>query len=232
MRPPRLKLVQGPKAFMAFNNLSLLRAEFDRTTRKHSRTHALRRLALHYCAQSAHFLGPRHTPWEGADARRDAEHRLRRPMSEPNVAIARGVVWALSRIDDARVPDLLEAAGREFYFKRSGDFRSQAAGNAVLWSLGQIGTLEAAYALARLRRAIRDKSVAKLVDTALAAAGAKVGLGLDDMHDLATPDYGIGPDGTRTEMLGTHAVMERFCRWMARCSRFPGRKPACACGIR
>jgi hypothetical protein len=26
------------------------------------------------------------------------------------------------------------------------------------------------------------------------------------MHDLAMPDYGIGPDGTRTEMLGTHAV--------------------------
>lgn len=202
----RVDWAYAREAFMAFNTLSLLRAEFDRTTRKHSRTHALRRLALHYCAQSAHFLGPRHTPWEGADARRDAEHRLRRPMSEPNVAIARGVVWALSRIDDARVPDLLEAAGREFYFKRSGDFRSQAAGNAVLWSLGQIGTLEAAYALARLRRAIRDKSVAKLVDTALAAAGAKVGLGLDDMHDLATPDYGIGPDGTRTEMLGTHAV--------------------------
>ena len=139
-------------------------------------------------------------------ARSDAEARLRRPMSEPNVAIARGVVWALSRIDDARVPALLEAAGREFYFKKFGDFRSQAAGNAVLWSLGQIGTLEATYALARLRRAIRDKSVAKLVDAALAAAGAKVGLGLDDMQDLATPDYGIGPDGTRTEMLGTHAV--------------------------
>ena len=53
---------------------------------------------------------------------------------------------------------------------------------------------------------LRDKSVAKLVDGALEAAGAKVGLGLDDMHDLAAPDYGIGVDGTRTEMLGTHAV--------------------------
>jgi hypothetical protein len=35
-------------------------------------------------------------------------------MSEPSVAIARGVVWALSPIADQRVPALLEAAGREF----------------------------------------------------------------------------------------------------------------------
>ena len=195
------------KAYMAFNTLRILCTDFDcKKPREGSRTHALRRLALRHLAQGGYSLGPHPFSSGAAIARQDAEHRLRRPMSEPNVAIARGVVWALSRIADQGVPAMLEAAGREFYFKRFGDFRSQAAGNAVLWSLGQIGTLDAAYALARLRRAIRDKSVAKLVDAALAAAGAKVGLGLDDMHDLATPDYGIGPDGTRTEMLGTHAV--------------------------
>ncbi len=202
----RVDWVYAREAYMAFNTLWLLRNACARTTLKHSRTHALRRLALHFCAQGGYSLGPHRMPRDGEGARRDAEHRLRRPMSEPCVAIARGVVWALSRIDDARVPVLLETTGRELYFKKFGDFRSQAAGNAVLWSLGQIGTLDAAYALARLRRATRDKSVAKLVDGALEAAGAKVGLGLDDMQDLATPDYGIGPDGTRTEMLGTHAV--------------------------
>jgi hypothetical protein len=195
------------EATMAFVTLSRLGADFARSSRDRGRAPALRRLALKSLAEGGVFIGPHHRSRAGADhARRDAEHRLRRPLSEPCVAVARGVVWALSRIGDAQVPGLLEAAGREFYFKKFGDFRSRAAGNAVLWSLGQIGALEAAYALARLRRAIRDKAVAKLVDSALEAAGAKVGLGLDDMRDLATADYGIGPDGTRTEMLGTHAV--------------------------
>jgi hypothetical protein len=195
------------EANMAFIILSEIRRRFDKSSRDHGRRPALRRLALQSLAQGGVFVGPRHRMSASAErARRDAEHALRRPMSEPSVAIARGVVWALSRIGDSRVPDLLEAAGREFYFKKFGDFRSKAAGNAVLWSLGQIGTLEAAFALARLRRAIRDKSVAKLVDAALEAAGAKVGLGLDDMQDLATADYGVGPDGTRTETIGHFAV--------------------------
>jgi Domain of unknown function (DUF4132) len=193
-------------AYFAFNSLAVLRNDFDRISRERSRTYTLRRLALRELARGGYSLGPNRWASRGEPARHDAEHRLRRPMSEPSVAIARGVVWALSRMADQRVPALLEAAGREFYFKKFGDFRSKAAGNAVLWSLGQIGTLDAAYALARLRRATRDKSVAKLVDAALEGAGAKVGLGLDDMQDLATPDYGVGPDGTRTEMLGTHAV--------------------------
>ncbi|KRQ94537.1 DUF4132 domain-containing protein [Bradyrhizobium valentinum] len=193
------------EATMAFSTLWRLCDGFARSSCHRSPQLALRRLALDSLWSAGVFVGPHHS--STADyARSDAENRLRRPMSEPCVAVARGVVWAMSRIDDARVPTLLEAAGREFYFKKFGDFRSKVAGNAVLWSLGQIGTLEAAYALARLRRAIRDKSVAKLVDTALEAAGARVGIGLDDMQDLATSDYGIGPDGTRTEMLGTFAV--------------------------
>ena len=193
------------EATMAFITLSQLRERFERTSCHRSPQLALRRLALRSLGEAGVFVGP-HRRSSAEDARRDAESRLRRPMSEPSIAIARGVVWALSRIDDARVPALLEAAGREFYFKKFGDFRSKVAGNAVLWSLGQIGTLEAAYALARLRRAIRDKSVARLVDAALTAAGAQAGLGLDDMQDLATDGYGIGPDGNRTETLGTYAV--------------------------
>jgi hypothetical protein len=191
------------EARMVFINLSQLRDHFRHASRHRSRPLALRRLALQSLWIAGIFVGPAlgRQRSSGEDVRREAEHLLRRPLSEPCVAIARGVVWASSRIDDTRVPALLEAAGREFY-KKFGDFRSQAAGNAVLWSLGQFGTLEAAHALTGLRRTIRDKSVAKLVDAALEAAGAKVGMSRDDMHDLATPDYGIGPDGTRTEMLG------------------------------
>src|SRR5262245_59357250 len=99
---------------MAFNTLWVLRHAFDYTSRRHGRTLALRRLALSFLAQGGFSLRPNRMPQSGEDARRDAEHRLRRPMSEPSVAIARGTVWALSRIDDARVPALLEAAGREF----------------------------------------------------------------------------------------------------------------------
>lgn len=194
------------RAGRAYDALSRLHRNFARSSQLHGETCALRRLALRCLAEAGVDVGSGPAPGYSDYVRSVVEQTLRHPLSEPCVAAARGVVCAMSRLGDPAVPALLDAAAREFYFKQFGDCRSKTAGNAVLWSLGQIGTLEAAYALARLRRAIRDKSVAKLVDAAMEAAGAKVGLGLDDMRDLATPDYGIGPDGARTESLGPWAV--------------------------
>ena len=156
---------------------------------------ALRRSALAQMATRSLALGEWPRPKDLVNyRRRRVEDALSRPLSEASAAVARGLVWALSRIDDPRAPALLESAGRDLYAKGFGGFRCKIAGNAVLWSLGQIGTLDAARALARL------------VDSALEAAGARAGLGLDDMRDLATPDCGVGPDGTRTETLGNHVV--------------------------
>src|SRR6185295_14074458 len=97
------------EARMAYITLSELCRGYAHASRHRSRHLALRRLALQSLMNGGVFVGPRLRP-SSADVRRDAEHRLRRPMSEPSVAIARGVVWALSRIGDARVPALLEAA--------------------------------------------------------------------------------------------------------------------------
>ncbi|TIU57559.1 MAG: hypothetical protein E5W25_34010, partial [Mesorhizobium sp.] len=80
--------------------------------------------------------------------------------------------------------------------------RSQKTGAACVWSLGQLGTADAAYALGRLRRRIDDKVVIKSIDKALEAAGSKLGLSGDDMQEIAMAEYGIGDGGLRVEELG------------------------------
>jgi hypothetical protein len=136
----------------------------------------------------------------------DLERVLARPFSPINVQVMRSAVWMLALVHDDRAVPLLERLGRAFFVKRGGVFRSKIAGNAVLWSLGQIGSLPAVHALARIRRSIRDKSIAIQIDRALEEAGRKHGVSLADMQDLSMADYGIGLDGMRVEMLGPHRV--------------------------
>lgn len=137
----------------------------------------------------------------------DAHRLVQRPLSDNNVDVMCGVVWAMSLIPDAKTVEQLKILAEEFYTKRHGDFRSKKCGNAVLWALGHIGTLEATHALAYLNRRVKDKSVAKLVDTALTSAGQKIGLSLEDMQEMSVHDFGVGVDGERREVIGDHTVV-------------------------
>ena len=139
------------------------------------------------------------------------ERRLQRgPMSEINVAVMTGVLWASSELG-ARAPlSAIVGAAKFCFAKYHGEFRSRKAGNAALWTLALIGRSEAVNALARIRRSVvRDKAISKEVDKALAETGRKIGLSLDDMHELSAEDWGIGPGGIRRERLGDWEITLR-----------------------
>ncbi len=127
-------------------------------------------------------------------------------LSEINVTVMRGVIWAWALLNNSEATKHLEQLGKEMFRKRFGNFRSKKCGNAVLWSLGQIGTIPAVHALARIRRSVKDKSIAKLVDSALSEAAEQHDLKLEDMQELSMADYGIGIDGKRIESFGQFTV--------------------------
>ncbi|MDX8436664.1 DUF4132 domain-containing protein [Mesorhizobium abyssinicae] len=131
--------------------------------------------------------------------------RLHGELSPDNVAVARGIALALSRLPADKALPLLESLAGATLIK-TGHYgrtvRSQKTGAACVWSLGQLGTADAAYALGRLRRRIDDKVVIKSIDKALEAAGSKLGLSGDDMQEIAMAEYGIGDGGLRVEELG------------------------------
>lgn len=172
-----------------------------------------RQVALQMIANSQYhvFLDPRSHPdplyISGNDREFYARHALLAPLSDNNVDVMCGVVHTLALIPNEENITHLRDLGEEFYSKHRGDFRSKKCGNAVLWALGFIGTLEATHALAHLNRRVKDKSVAKLVDKALTSAGKKNGLSLEDIKEMSVQEFGIGQDGQRQEKVGDYTVI-------------------------
>ncbi|MEQ1714532.1 MAG: DUF4132 domain-containing protein, partial [Hyphomicrobium sp.] len=124
-----------------------------------------------------------------------------RPSVE-NDYVIKGVMWTLSLWHDTDVIERLVAVAGSMLNKKDGEFRSLAAANACIWALGAIGTREAVFALGRIRRSLRDKSIDMEVAKAMKAAGAVIGLSLHDMEEVSVPDYGFDIDGSRRVMVG------------------------------
>lgn len=128
-------------------------------------------------------------------------------LSDINTAVMKGIIWASALLNPSCSTKYLEQLGTEMFRKRFGSFRSKKCGNGVLWALGEIGTMPAVNALARIRRSVKDKSIAKLVDSALTEAARQHNLTLEDMQELSMADYGIGSDGRRVERFGQFNVI-------------------------
>jgi hypothetical protein len=127
-------------------------------------------------------------------------------LSDHNVIVARGIAFALSRYPAADAAPLLEALARRTMTVRSySTAKTPRAGAACVQALAELG-YEGAFALGRLRRAIRDKTALNTIDRALATLGDNLRLSTDDMHEIAMTDWGIGEAGLRTEHLGELTV--------------------------
>ncbi len=131
-------------------------------------------------------------------------------LSDHNVIVARGIAFALSRYPAADAVPLLEALARHTMSMRGwSSYKTPRAGAACVQALAQLG-YEGAFALGRLRRAIRDKTALNAIDRALATLGGNIGLSTDDMHEIAMADWGVGDAGSRTETLGDLTVELRI----------------------
>ena len=129
-------------------------------------------------------------------------------FSEDNQMVGRGVAFCLSRFPAEQAVPMLEKFALGLFVTHY-DRRICRAPKTVLgvvWSLGQIGTREAAFAIGRIRRQATDKLMLKSIDKALSEAGKQLGLAPDDMQEIAMADHGIGAGGVRTVELGDMKV--------------------------
>jgi len=130
--------------------------------------------------------------------------KLTAAYSANNQIVGRGVALGLSSIAAEQAVPMLEkfAMGLLVTHYERRICRSPKAMQGIVWSLGQIGTREAAFALGRIRRQTADKVMLKTIDRALAEAGKRLGLAADDMQEMAMADHGIGAGGVRSVELG------------------------------
>jgi hypothetical protein len=125
--------------------------------------------------------------------------KLTAPYSENNQIVGRGVAFCLSRFPAEQAVPMLEnfALGLLVTRYERCICRSPKTLSGIVWSLGQIGTREAAFVIGRIRRQVTDKLMLKTIDRALAEAGKQLGLAPDDMQEIAMADHGIGAGGVR-----------------------------------
>jgi len=130
--------------------------------------------------------------------------KLSAPYSEDNQMVGRGIAFCLSRFPaEVAVPTLENfALGLLVTHYDRRICRAPKTVLGIVWSLGQIGTREAAFALGRIRRQVTDKLMLKSIDRALSEAGKRLGLAADDMQEIAMADHGIGAGGVRAVELG------------------------------
>ncbi|MDX8438427.1 DUF4132 domain-containing protein [Mesorhizobium australafricanum] len=134
--------------------------------------------------------------------------KLTAAYSENNQIVGRGIALGLSCVPAEQAVPMLEkfASGLLVTHYEKHICRSPKAMSDIVWSLGQIGTREAAFGLGRIRRQIADKMMLKTIDRALAEAGKQLGLAPDDMQEIAMADHGIGAGGIRAVALGGMTV--------------------------
>lgn len=80
-------------------------------------------------------------------------------------------------------------------------------GNAALWALGDIADRNSTLQLARLKAKVKLPSAQKSIAKALTTAAKKAGVTLEELEELAVPDFGFTAVGQRREGLG-NAVAE------------------------
>ncbi|MEL6332377.1 MAG: hypothetical protein AAFQ76_07295 [Cyanobacteria bacterium J06626_26] len=124
-------------------------------------------------------------------------------IQDQNADILKGLVWLCADQTDI---ELVRAVGKlaiSAYRKIPGvGPRCVKLGNACVWALGQMPTIEAIGQLALLKVKVKFGTAQKGIEKSLTAAAEREGLPREDIEELAVPTYGLSAVGLRHESLG------------------------------
>ncbi|GAA5060004.1 hypothetical protein HNP84_004988 [Thermocatellispora tengchongensis] len=116
--------------------------------------------------------------------------------------LLRGMIWTCDSLTEPWVTPLLGdiavAAGTGIG-GAGANARSEMVANAAIGVLARRGGPEVIAQMARVQAKVRKKSVLAAVARALDDVAAQTGLSPERLLDRTVPDFGLGPDGTRTE---------------------------------
>jgi len=129
-------------------------------------------------------------------------------LGERNSDILRGLVWCFAGAEGApyarTIGDLAERCYKKIPNVGS---LSTKVGNACVYALGQMPAPHGVAELSRLRSRAKLPSIRKMIEKALNSAAAYAGVGIDELEEMSTPTYGLGPDGEFRKTLGDYAAV-------------------------
>ncbi|GJM26446.1 MAG: hypothetical protein DHS20C16_28610 [Phycisphaerae bacterium] len=128
-------------------------------------------------------------------------------LHERNADVLRGLVWCFAGEQGTPYSRTVgELADRCYKKIPEIGARCTKVGNACVYTLGQIPPPHGVSELSRLRTRTKLPSIRKTIEKALQAASVKAGISTDDLEEMSTPSFGMGPDGTLQVEMGEHTA--------------------------
>jgi hypothetical protein len=169
--------------------LRLGKAHLEATGRGEFRQALMRWLPLVDRARPEAMVGP---GWESMDEQQR--------MHQENATVLRGLLWLAPEVAD---PELTRAIGKvvlSAYRKVRGiGPRAPKVGNAGVYALSRVETLDAVGQLAVLKVRVKTATAQKEVEKAFNVSAESLGLPRDEIEELGIPTYGMDEVGLRRE---------------------------------
>ncbi len=134
--------------------------------------------------------------------------RLRGALYESWSASARPIVHVIRdcvMFDDAEIASALGDLFRDSYARVPGHGPgSPAIGNAAIKALAELRTRHAVAELVSMRDTMTYKRAQDAIERALDEVAERLGVNIDDLAEIAIPDFGADGDGTTELAFGDH----------------------------
>lgn len=169
--------------------LKIGRAKVDAVGQAAFRLALLRWLPLVDRGRPQPMVGP---SWENVDEQQR--------MHQENATILRGLLWLAPEVADAELTRAIGKVVISAYRKVRGlGPRAPKVGNAGVYALSRIETLDAVGQLAVLKVRVKTVSAQKEMEKAFNASAEALALPRDEIEEIGVPSYGLEEVGLRRE---------------------------------
>ena len=169
--------------------LRLGKARLEATGSGDFRQALMRWLPLVDRARPEAMVGP---GWESVDEQQR--------MHQENATVLRGLLWLAPEVADSEVTRAIGKVVLSAYRKVRGiGPRAPKVGNASVYALSRVETLDAVGQLAVLKVRVKTVTAQKEIEKAFNVAAESLGLPRDEIEELGIPNYGMEEVGLRRE---------------------------------
>lgn len=133
--------------------------------------------------------------WDNVDGRQR--------FHDVSANMARGLLWLAIPLANGDLCRTFARVALSTYRKVRGiGPRAPKVGNAAVYALGEVGTLDAVGQLAVLKVRVKFGTAQKGIERSLVKAAETVGVPRDELEEMSVPAYGLTEVGQREELLG------------------------------
>ena len=123
-------------------------------------------------------------------------------LDDRNGDLLKGLAWTASLTQDAGLAAALADGAIQGYRKLPGHGpRASKVGNACVYALAQMGSMDAIAQLERVRLSVKQASFQKSINKALNEAAERLGMSRADLEEMTVPSFDL-EDGKKTFHFG------------------------------